>query len=141
MIEVAMKRRAFLALSCASLVAACTRVERCATCGMRIDPKSTWRADLVTASGRVHFDTPRCALVAWRTGKTAATSLEVAEFYEQHWGSGELVRFVVGSDVVGPMGTDLVPVAPDRVAKFMSDHHGRRALALAEVTPEILSSL
>ncbi len=108
---------------------------------MRIDPKSTWRADLVTAGGAVHFDTPRCALLAWRGGKTAATSLLVADFYDQRWQSADALRFVIGSDVVGPMGADLVPVDPARLAKFMSDHHGARALALAEVTPEVLSSL
>ena len=32
---------------------------RCPTCGMKIDPASAWRAELVTASGPVSFDTPR----------------------------------------------------------------------------------
>jgi len=65
----------------------------------------------------------------------------VADFYDQRWQSADSLRFVIGSDVVGPMGADLVPVDPARVAKFMSDHHGARALALAEITPDVLSSL
>jgi hypothetical protein len=108
---------------------------------MRVDPKSTWRADLVTASGVVHFDTPRCALLAWRGGKTVATSLMVADFYDQRWQGADALRFVIGSDVVGPMGADLVPVDTAHLAKFMSDHHGARALALAEITPDVLSAL
>ena len=135
-------RRAVLLLVCAGLLAAaCTRETRCATCGMRVDPKSTWRADLVTANGLVHFDTPRCALLAWRGGKTVASSLMLADFYDQRWQSAEGLRFVLGSDVVGPMGADLVPVDPARTPKFLSDHNGARALALAEITPNVLSSL
>jgi nitrous oxide reductase accessory protein NosL len=43
------------------------------------------------------------------------------------------MRFVVGSDIVGPMGPDLVPVDAARAERFTKDHGGR-ALAVGEVT-------
>jgi nitrous oxide reductase accessory protein NosL len=137
-------RRSFVLAVAASFAAvACQRDgrARCATCGMPIDPASPWRADLVTDGAPVAFDTPRCALLAWRTGRVAARALRVQEFYERAWRDAGELRFVAGSDVVGPMGADLVPVDPARTTKFLSDHHGARAYELSSVTSDVLGSL
>jgi len=114
---------------------------RCATCGMAIDPKSTWSATLVVGSERRPFDSPRCALVAWRSRGVAATSLIVHEFYGGDERDARELRFVSGSDVDGPMGHDLVPVAPEKAAKFMADHTGERVLTLDEITADVVQHL
>ncbi len=108
---------------------------------MKIDPSSAWRADLVDHGEAVHFDTPRCALLAWRSGKTPAQSLRVQEFYDRAWRDGSELRFATGSDVIGPMGADLVPVDPSRVAKFRADHAARDALSLDAITTATLETI
>ncbi len=109
---------------------------------MKIDPASAWRADLVTANGETaHFDTPRCALLAWRTGKTNAKTLRVQEFYERTWRDGAELRFALGSDVLGPMGPDVVPLDPSRAPKFTADHAATRIATLDELTAAVLESL
>lgn len=141
------KRRDFLFLIAVTAalglsgVAGCKKEARCKNCGMRIDPASQWRAELVAADGAVTtFDTPRCALQAWRSGKTPAKSLRVLDYYDRQSRDGNDVRFVIGGDVVGPMGPDLVPVDPARVSKFIQDHAADRALRLDEVTSDVLAS-
>ena len=140
------KRRDFLlAMGATALVvlgaASCKKEARCRNCGMRIDPGSQWRAELVSADGTVTtFDTPRCALQSWRSGKTPAKSLRALDYYDRQSRDGNDVRFVIGGDVVGPMGPDLVPVDPARVSKFIQDHAGQRALRLEEVTLDVLAS-
>ena len=143
-----MTRRALLTLlvaSAASIATACTRGrsqgDRCAFCGMRIDPASAWRADLVNGDVTTHFDTPRCALLAWRSGKTPATSLRVQEFYDRAWRDGSELHFAIGSDVIGPMGADLVPIDPSRVAKFRADHTASDALPLDAITTATLDTI
>lgn len=140
-----MQRRRFLLLLLglgALAGAACKREQRCSHCGMRIDPSSAWRADLVAADGsRTSFDTPRCALTSWRSGKVRATSMRAQEYYDRVFRDGVELRFVVGGDVVGPMGPDFVPVDPSRATKFIQDHGADRALRLDEITLEVLSSL
>ena len=143
-----MTRRALLSLlvvSAATIATACTRArgegDRCGFCGMRIDPASAWRADLVNGDVTTHFDTPRCALLAWRTGKTPARSLRVQEFYDRAWRDGSELRFAIGSDVIGPMGADLVPIDPSRVAKFRADHAASEALTLDAVTTAALDTI
>lgn len=108
--------------------------ERCPHCGMLIDRSSPFRAEL----GGAGYDSPRCALASLRGGSSTPGALKVQEFYTRTWTSGADVRFIGGSDVEGPMAAELVPVAPDKVDKFMRDHHGQRAYRLEEVTPEVL---
>lgn len=142
------KRREFLVVvgMIATVVlagaSACKKDVRCGNCGMRIDRASAWYAELVSPQGEVRsFDTPRCALQSWRRGKTAARSLRVQDYYDRQWRDGSDVRFVIGGDVSGPMGPDLVPVDPGRVSKFIQDHGADRALRLEEVTAEVLGSV
>jgi copper chaperone NosL len=138
-------RHVIFALFVSLLVAtaSCTRRDdRCAFCGMRIDGSSPWRADLVLTDGALkHFDTPRCALFTWRSGRIDAKSLRVIDYYEHQWANGEDVFFVVGSDVIGPMGPDLVPVDRNHAQKFAQDHGAPRPLALDAITPQLLSEL
>jgi len=110
---------------------------------MKIDPASAWRADLVPESGdAVHFDSPRCALLAWRTGKVPhVKSVRLQEFYDRTWRDGADLRFAIGSDVVGPMGPDVVPVDPARAAKFAADHAAARVVSLDDLTAAVLDSL
>jgi nitrous oxide reductase accessory protein NosL len=142
---VSIGRRAFGSVVAAWAVTSCRsapKEERCALCGMIIDPASSWRADLVLADGSTkHYDTPRCAFTAWRSGAAAAVSLRVLDYYDRRWREGSDVLFVVGSDVPGPMGPDLVPVDPARAAKFAQDHGAGRPLGIAAVTSELLSEL
>jgi hypothetical protein len=109
---------------------------------MKIDPTSPWSTDLVRGDGsRVHFDTPRCALLAWRSGKVPAAGIMLQEFYERTWRKGDELRFALGSDVMGPMGADVVPVEPARAPKFTTDHHATRVVTLDELTVTLLQTL
>ena len=139
-------RRAFLLATClgaAWLVSGCKKQEaRCKNCGMKIGPASQWRAELAAADGTTTaFDTPRCALQSWRSGKTTAKSLRVQDYYDRQLRDAGELRFVIGGDVVGPMGPDLVPVDPARASKFIQDHAADRALKLEEITPEVLGTI
>ena len=45
--------------------------------------------------------------------------------------------FVAGSDVIGPMGPELVPLTSrEEAATFARDHGGGAALAFDEITPD-----
>ena len=109
---------------------------------MKLDPTSPFSADLVRGDGsHVHFDSPRCALLAWRTGRVPAAGISLQEYYDRAWRRGEELRFALGSDVVGPMGADVVPVDPSRAKKFAIDHHATRIATLDELTVPLLEAL
>jgi nitrous oxide reductase accessory protein NosL len=49
---------------------------------------------------------------------------------------------VIGSDTLGPMGHELVPLASEEDAQeFLKDHQGTRILRFGEVTAELLRDL
>lgn len=102
---------------------------RCAECGMYVDLAPRWQAGLTTAAGRVMlFDTPICMLRFLRTpeGGAGAHGAWVTDYYTQRRIPALDARFVSGTDVVGPMGRELVPVADDEAAaRMIRDHHGR----------------
>jgi hypothetical protein len=123
------------------LLVACKREERCRHCGMKIDRASPWTSELLLNDGATAFyDTPRCALTSWRKKQVSANGMRVREYYDAKgpMRDASTLRFVVGGDVVGPMGPDFVPVEPSRVTKFIQDHGADRAYTVDEISPEVL---
>ena len=115
---------------------------RCGRCGMVVDPKSAFQAELnmPDTGGHLAFDSPKCAL-KHRATRKVRTTLRVQEYYSRNWVDGSEVRFVVGSDVVGPMGKDIIPVSPAQAEKFVKDHGGDKTLTLAEIDDAVLASV
>jgi copper chaperone NosL len=118
---------------------ACARgnpAKRCSNCGMKLNSASAFhaRAESVTKATHVReFDSPKCALAA----RKADEAVMIQEYYSRRWTSAAdtSIAFVGGSDVLGPMGHDLIPVAKTNIDKFTKDHGGARPLSLAEIPP------
>ena len=54
----------------------------------------------------------------------------------------QTATYVIGSDVLGPMGHELVPHgSAEEAREFLQDHRGRRVLRFDEVTPALLKAL
>lgn len=115
---------------------------RCGRCGMVVDPKSAFQAELLMpdTGGRLAFDSPKCAL-KHRATRKVRTTLRVQEYYSRNWIDGSEVRFVIGSDVIGPMGKDFIGVSPSQTEKFVKDHGGDKTLTLAEIDDTVLASV
>lgn len=112
---------------------------------MRIPAGSHWAAGATGEHGRpVVFDTPGC-LFRYRLSAAGRQAREpwVTEYYGPAGPRtpATTVRYVVGSDVVGPMGPDLIPVDPGRIEPFRRDHHARAVYTFESVTEEILRAL
>jgi len=66
-------------------------------------------------------------------------AIRVTDYYTTRPIDGTTAFFVVGSDVKGPMGAELVPFATRENAEtFRVDHGGDAVLAFSEVGPEDL---
>ena len=142
------RRRAIGALFVSSTMIACksraSSAQRCALWVMSVAPDSRFRAGATKDGRALSFDAPRC-LFQYRS--TAAGRGLSDPWVIEHYGPGELrtparaVRYVRASDVRGPMGPDLVPVAPGSVDRFRRDHGGLPALEFDAVTDEIVRGL
>ncbi len=125
--------------------------DRCPVCGMYVDQYPNWISGITFKSGRrVFFDGPkdlfRYYLNMSKYEKDAAredvVSIVVTDYYSTEPVNAKEAFFVLGSDVKGPMGKELVPLADRAQAEtFLKDHQGEKILAFDEVTAAVLSQL
>jgi len=112
--------------------------ERCAVCGMFVAPHSAWIAVAVLPDGqRAYFDGPKdlfrflASIGHFHPGVTPEQlkGVWVTDYYTAELLPATEVLFVGGSDVLGPMGADLVAVSgADALETFQRDHGGDRLM-------------
>ena len=69
-------------------------------------------------------------------------AIYVSEYYEMKPINAHDGFFVMGSDVYGPMGHELIPFATEADAEvFKKDHKGKQILRFQELTPKLLEKL
>ena len=154
-----MYRRLFLSLLLAAWIplAAAQAIPKpgakdlCPVCGMLVSKYPNWVAVVTWKDGHAHFfdgakDTFKFLgdLAKYAPGhrKDDITGIYVTDFYNLERIDARQAIFVIGSDVLGPMGHELVPLASKADADdFMKDHKGKRVLSFDMVKPEIPFSL
>jgi len=145
----------------ALLLAACTVLSAqapqpgpkaaCPVCGMRVLPHGAWVATALWKDGSAsHFDGAKDLFKfladpgRWLPGRKreAVQAIFVREYYGLKPIRAEAAWFVVGSDTLGPMGHELVPLETEADAReFLRDHGGRRILRFAQVDGALLQGL
>lgn len=153
-----MRRRALLLallLGCCGLAAAEPpkpgAKDLCPVCGMLVAKYPNWAASVVWKDGHAHFFDGAKDMFKFVAdpGKYAAghrreniAAIYVTDFYNLERIDARRAFFVVGSDVLGPMGHELVALASRADAEdFLKDHKGRRILAFDQVAPGLPTAL
>jgi len=114
---------------------------KCPVCGMFVARYPDWSCSARLKDGAVYwFDGPK-DMFAWLKGRYPA-AVTVRDYYSLKAVDGSTAYYVEGSDVLGPMGNELVPFRKESDARgFMSDHKGRALLRFNEITPAVLKRL
>ena len=123
----------------------------CPVCGMIVSKYRNWTATVVWKDGRaVHFDGAKDmfkllqALPEYARGRTRddIKTIVVTEFYDLKLIDARQAFYVIGSNVLGPMGHELVPLATKADADdLLKDHLGTRILRFDEITPAIIAKV
>ncbi len=118
--------------------------DKCPVCGMFVAHFNQWIAEIGFSDGTYRaFDGPKDMFkyyLQMERYEKEHSSSDIAGIYVTDYYQGKLVPakkalYVVGSDVTGPMGLELVPVVGDEAARtFMRDHHGTEVLEFNQVT-------
>lgn len=123
----------------------------CPVCGMLVAKYPNWTAIVVYRDGHAHFfdgakdlfkylgNLPRYA-----PGHKAAdiAGIWITEFYGLTRVDARQAFYVIGSDTLGPMGHEFVPLANRTDAEdFLKDHKGKRIVSFAQATPELAARL
>ncbi len=128
-----------------------TKKDRCPVCGMFLYPYPKWITQIQFKDGshysfdgmkdlcKFYFDPHRYDPTKNRRD---IKTILVRDYYTLKFIRYDQAYYVIGSDILGPMGHELIPFATQREAKtFLKDHHGSRILRFNQITPELLRKL
>ncbi|WP_200762507.1 nitrous oxide reductase accessory protein NosL [Nitrosophilus alvini] len=122
---------------------------KCPVCGMYVYKFPRWAAKVVLDNGKVlYFDGAKDMFkfirnpAKWGYKNAKIKAMSVTDYYKQVPINAKKAYFVMGSDVYGPMGNELIPFSTLNEAKvFKKDHRGKKILSFDEITEETVEKL
>lgn len=125
--------------------------DTCPVCGMFVAKYPEWVATVLYRDGHAHhFDGAKdlfkylLDLPRWAPEHKVENiqSIGVTEYYGLGLIDAREAWYVVGSDVLGPMGHELIPLETREDAEeFMKDHKGKRIIRYKDVQRGLLMKL
>lgn len=125
--------------------------DKCPVCGMFVAKYPDFVAQVIFKDGsRAFFDGAKDMfkyfwnLARYNPGKSQPdiAALFVTDYYELKHIDGTRAFYVVGSNVYGPMGRELIPLEREDAAReFLVDHSGSKILRFKDVTVDVLKPL
>ena len=125
--------------------------DKCPVCGMFVAKYPGWTGMIVYRNGTTfYFDGPKDLITYYLNPGTydpARKRADIAALYVKDYYSlasidGIRAFYVIGSNLLGPMGKELIPFSRKSDAEgFLTDHQGKAILRFDEVTPATLKSL
>ena len=125
--------------------------DRCPVCGMFVAKYPDWVASMEFAQGDVvYLDGVKDLLTFYfnmahyQPGRAIEDirDIHVTDYYTGGRIDAREAFFVLGSDVFGPMGKELIPFdSLEAAMEFKSDHHGTRVMRFADIRPSLLERL
>ena len=125
--------------------------DTCPVCGMFVAKYPEWVATVLYKDGHAHhFDGAKdlfkylLDMEKWAGIHKAEniTDIGVTEYYELMMIDARDAYFVIGSDVLGPMGHELIPLATEADAvEFLADHKGSGIVRFSDVRYRLLQNL
>ncbi|MCX7948665.1 MAG: nitrous oxide reductase accessory protein NosL [Treponemataceae bacterium] len=125
--------------------------DKCPVCGMFVSKYPDWLAAIVFKDGSYAvFDGVKDMMKYYHNLKkynpskrlTDIDFIQVNDYYRLAPIDGSKAYYVIGSNIYGPMGKELIPFEKKEDAEeFMVDHVGKALLKFQEITPEVLKGL
>lgn len=125
--------------------------DTCPVCGMFVALYPEWVATVLYKDGHAHhFDGAKdmfkylLDMPKWAPGHQTEdiAVIAVTEYYGLSRIDARDAWYVIGSDVLGPMGHEPIPLETRGDAEeYMADHAGKRILRFDDITLELLEKL
>jgi len=122
--------------------------DKCPVCGMFVAKYPDWVASISIKNERdIFFDGPKDMFTYYLNrqkynpagSKNSVSGVHVKDYYTLRQIDGFTAYYVVGSNVFGPMGKELIPFKNVGDAKgFLRDHGGKMILRFNQITPDTL---
>lgn len=122
----------------------------CPVCGMSVSEHPRWVAVIMFSDGKhVKLHGPKSMFTYYfnlekydrKYRKKDVATLHVTDYYTEKHIRAEKAHYVIGSDIQGPMGDELIPLKDGESAKKFTREHGGEILLFNDVTPEVINYL
>jgi len=111
--------------------------EKCPVCGMFVYKYPKWAAQIFYKDSHLSFDGPKDMMKYYYKHQDEISKILVTDYYSQKVIDAFEAYFVLGSDVYGPMGRELIPFKSESEAKtFSMDHKGIKVLKFKDIKRE-----
>jgi len=116
--------------------------EKCPICGMFLYKYPRWTARLEYDEKSFGFDGIKDMMKFYFDEHQGVTRILVQNYYNQKTLNAKEAYFVIGSDIYGPMGNELIAFKDEASARrFSLDHRAKKVLSFDEITPKIVYGL
>jgi nitrous oxide reductase accessory protein NosL len=112
-----------------------TKSDKCPVCGMFLYKYPRWVARIVYHDKSLSFDGVKDMMKYYFKHKSNIKDILVQDYYTQKTINAKDAYFVIGSDVYGPMGNELIAFETKKSAnRFALDHRATKVLPFAKIT-------
>jgi len=108
---------------------------KCQICGMFVTKYPKWISSIEQKDGKqLYFDGVKDMMKFYFKHKEDIKTLFVQDYYTLKPLDAQKAYFVVGSNIYGPMGEELIPFLKLESAKeFKTDHDGKKILTFSQI--------
>jgi len=116
---------------------------KCPVCGMLVGKNPNWAAMIEIQGGEnLYFDGVKDMMKYYFQKGKGFDKIFVTDYYKLHKIDAKSAFFVLGSNVLGPMGDELIPFESEGAAKtFAKDHGGKSVLKFDEIKESVIEGL
>jgi nitrous oxide reductase accessory protein NosL len=121
---------------------------KCPVCGMFVGKYPKWAAFMVVDGKKYYFDGVKDMMKYYifdgnfPYNRSSISKMSVSDYYTLEEVPAKEAIYVLGSNVFGPMGNELIPFKSKKSAKtFMQEHNGKAILMFDEITDKMVMAL
>ncbi len=121
---------------------------KCPVCGMIVNKYPKWVSKISTVDGEFYFDGVKDMMkfyyepLKYVKKDFKINSIEVSDYYSLKALKAKDAFYVIGSNVFGPMGHELIPFESKKDAQvFLKDHSGKKIISFKDITKKIIDEL
>ena len=121
---------------------------KCPTCGMFVHRYIHWASMMKIGDKKLYFDGVKDMMKYYLYNadfvynRSKIEAMTVQDFYTLKPIDAKKAFYVIGSNVLGPMGNEFIPFATKSNAEvFLQDHHGTKIVKFEDITPKLIDTL
>jgi len=119
-----------------------TKKEKCPICGMYIYKYPKWATQIFYEDKHFSFDGVKDLMKYYFKNIDGIQKILVNDYYSQKAIDARKAYYVIGSDIYGPMGNELIAFKKESDAKtFYLDHRGIKIIYFDDITAEDIYKL